>query len=157
MSIIAIALLRSPLQLLLRLWLLQLVPLRLGSGRQRARCCFLLFLLSLAPISFFTISHPLPLRLNSGPLRPCRHCAPVRLPFWLLSMFVDGLAPSASEVRCPHRSTKRSSTTSCVCSTHHSLLALNSFPSFLQRILLAFVISSFPSCPSWALALLRSS
>ena len=45
--------------------------------------------------------------------------------------FVDGLAPSASVVRCPHRSTKRFSTMSCVDSTRHSLHALNSFPSSL--------------------------
>ena len=60
-----------------------------------------------------------------------------RLPFWLLARFVDGLAPSACVVRRPYGSTMRSSTMSCVYSTHHILRALNSFPSLLQRISLA--------------------
>ena len=84
---------------------------------------------------------------GSGSLQPYRHRKPVRLPFWLLARFVDGLAPSACVVRCPHGSTKRSSTTSCVCSTHHSLLALNSFLSFLQRILLALSSLLFLRAP----------
>ena len=58
------------------------------------QCCFLLFWFSLAPISSFTISPPLPLRLSSGSLRPHRRREPVRLPFCLLASFVDGLAPS---------------------------------------------------------------
>ena len=71
--------------------------------------------------------------------RPYRHPEPVRLLFWLLARFVDGVATSAGVVRRPHGSPMRSSTMSCVYSTHHSPLALNSFPSFLQRILLCVV------------------
>ena len=69
--------------------------------------------------------------------QPCRHREPVRLPFWLLATFFDGLAPSASVVRCPRGSTKRFSTTSCVCSTRRFRCALNSLPPSLQRVLLA--------------------
>ena len=61
------------------------------------------------------------------------------LPFWLLARFVNVLAPSACVVRCPHGSTMRFSTMSCVHSTHHILSALNSFPSLLQRISLALL------------------
>ena len=86
---------------------------------------------------FFATSLPLPLRLGSGSLRPCRHRGPVRPPFWLIARFVDGLAPSACMVRHPYGSTMRSSTMSCVYSTHHFLRALNSFSSLLQRITLA--------------------
>ena len=43
--------------------------------------------------------------------------------------------------------TKYLSTMSCVCSTHHALLALNSFPSCLQRILLALSFLLFPHAP----------
>ena len=121
----------------LRLLLLLLLRLlRLRGGRRRAVCCFLFSPSFLAPISFFPLSPPLPLRQSSGSLRP-RHCLePVRLLFWLLARLVDGLAPSACAVRCPHGSTMRFSTMSCVYSTHRSLHALN-FPSWLQRISLA--------------------
>ena len=95
------------------------------------------FFSSISPVSSFSISHPQPLRLSSGSLRPCRHREPVRLPFWLLARFVDALAPFACAVRCPHGSTMRFSTKSCVYSTHHSLHALNSLRSWLQRISLA--------------------
>ena len=86
---------------------------------------------------FSPISPPLPLRRSSGSLRRCHHREPVRLLFWLLARFVDALAPSASVVRCPHGSTMRFSTMSCVYSTRGSLHALNLFPSVLQRISLA--------------------
>ena len=76
--------------------------------------CFHCVVWSVFLLVSFPISPPLPLQPSSGSLRPCRHRAPVRLPFWLLAMFVDGLAPSVSVVRCPHGSSKRSSTTSCV-------------------------------------------
>ena len=86
---------------------------------------------------FFPTSPPMPLRQNSGSLRP-RHCLePVRLLFWLLR-FVDVLATSACVVRCPHGSTMRFSTMSCVYSTRLSR-TLNSFPSLLQRISLALL------------------
>ena len=140
-SFIANALLRLQLPFLLllprSLLLLWLLLLRCQAGAARCeRCCFLLFWFSLAPMSFFSTSPPLPLRLGSGSLRPCRHHKPVRLPFWLLARFVDGLAPFACVVRCSHGSTMRFSTMSCVYSTHRSLHALN-FPSWLQRISLA--------------------
>ena len=97
-------------------------------------CTVLSFFLSFL---FFPISLPLPLQQGSGSLRPCHRREPVRLPFWLLARFVDGLAPSACVVRRPYGSTMRSSTMSCAYSTHHFLRALNSFPSLLQRMSLA--------------------
>ena len=69
------------------------------------------------------------------PLAPSR-ALPARLSRLLATLF-DGLAPSVGVCRCRHGPTKHLSTTSCVCSTHHALLALSSFPSCLQRILLA--------------------
>ena len=106
-----------------------------GKWITRCRVFALLCLVCLPPFLLLHFS-PLPLRQGSGSLRPCRHREPVRLPSWLLAMFVDGLAPSAYVVRCPHGSTQHFATMSCVCSTHHSLRASNSFSS-LQRILLA--------------------
>ena len=136
--IIASALLRLQLPFLLRLprsWLLLLLWLLLASGLLGAQCfhCIALsFSLSSSPRL-----PPLPLRQNSGSLRPCLRREPVRLPFWLLARFVDGLAPSACVVRRPYGSTTRSSTMSCVSSTHHFLHALNMFPSMFQRHSLA--------------------
>ena len=98
------------------------------------------FFSSISPLLPFLPSPFLPsqpLRLSSGSLRPCRHHEPVRLPFWLLARFVDALAPFACAVHCPHGSTVRSSTKSCVYSTHHFPRTLNSLPSSLQRISLA--------------------
>ena len=123
------------LQSLLLLLLLLLLRFS-ASARLCAECshCTISFgFLSLC----FPISHLLPLRLYDGPVRPRLHREPLRPPFWLLARFVDGLAPSACVVRRPHGSTMRSSTVSCVYSTHRSPLALNSFPSFVQRIFLA--------------------
>ena len=88
-----------------------------GNGRQRAVCCFLFSPLSLALISPFL------------PLRPVRSRALLALLSWLLATLVDGLAPSAGVVRCPHGPTMRFATMSCVCSTRHFLRTLNSFPS----------------------------
>ena len=92
----------------------------------------LLSSLLVLPCSHFFLHH-----FCSGSLRPCHCLEPVRLLFWLLVRLVDGLAPSACAVRCPHGSTMRFPTMSCVYSTHHSLHALNSVPSCLQRIPLA--------------------
>ena len=117
----------SPRPLLL-LWVVRLCCLQ-----SVARCaeCFHCTVCSVFVFFlFFPTSHPLPLRQNSGSLRPCHRREPVRLPFWLLARFVDGLTPSACVVRCPHGSTMRFSTMSCVHSTHHSR-GLNSFPSLL--------------------------
>ena len=79
---------------------------------------------------------------------PSSRVCSVRQPFWLLATFVDDLAPSEGVVRCPHGSTRRFSTMSCVCSTRHSLHALNSF---------FFFASTHSSCPSWASTSLSSS
>ena len=108
-------------------------------ARWKTTCSVLLFSPSfLAPTSFFPLSLPLPLRQSSGSRRP-RHCLePVRLLFWLLARFVGALAPSVGVGRCPYGPTRRLSTMSCVCSTHHFLRTLNSFLSLLQRISLAF-------------------
>ena len=96
-----------------------------------------LFVLSFSSFFSSPFLSPLPLRLRSGSFRPCHCLEPVRLLFWLLARFIGGCAPSACVVRCPHGSTMRSATMSCVYSTHHSLHALNSLPSQLQRILFA--------------------
>ena len=120
--------------LLLPLWLL--VSWLWTSGLPGAECLRCIVWSVSLPF-FFPTSLPLPLRLGSGSLRPCRHREPVRLPFWLLARFVDALAPFACTVRCPHGSTMRFSTTSSVYSTHHFLRTLNSLPSSLQRISLA--------------------
>ena len=145
----------ASLRLLLLLLLLGL--LRLRSGRRRAVCCFLFSPSFLAPNFFLLLCLLLCLFGKAlGSLRP-RHCLePVRLLFWLLARLVDGLAPSACAVRCSHGSTMRFSTMSCVYSTHRSLHALN-FPSWLQRISLAFVTSFASWCPSWASTSLSSS
>ena len=119
---------------LLLLWVLHL--LLWANGLPSAKCLRCIFWSVSLPF-FFSTSPPLPLRPGSGSLRPCLHRGPVRPPFWLLARFVDGLAPSACVVRHPYGSTMRSSTMSCVYSTHHFLCALNSFPSLLQRISLA--------------------
>ena len=111
-----------PLLLLLEV-LLEL--LLLGSGKRHVRCCFLFSPLSLAPISPF-----LPLRSVLSRTLPARLS-------WLLATLFDGLAPSVSVGRCPYGPTRRLSTKSCVFSTHHSLHALNSPPSSLQRVSLA--------------------
>ena len=72
-------------------------------GKWKTTCRVLLASLLVLPCSHFFLLHslPLPLRLSPGSLRPYHHREPVRLPFWLLAIFVDGLAPSACVVRCP--------------------------------------------------------
>ena len=104
--------------------------------RQRAVCFFLFSPLPLAPISPFLLLRPVLSRALPAEL------------LWLLATLFDGLAPSASVVRCPCGPTKRLSTMSCVYSTHHFLRALPSFLSSTHSS--CVVISSSPSCPSWA-------
>ena len=65
-------------------------------------------------VPIIDIRAPFPAAFNGLFLTPT---LPVRLPFWLLATFVDGRAPSANVVRCPHGSSKRFSTKSCVYST----------------------------------------
>ena len=120
------------------------------SGKCIIKCaeCFYCTILSVRFSFFLTISSPLPLRLN-GSLRPVviaslfgcpsgcwpRSSTASRRPQVWSAVYTDSLG--------------RFSTMSCVYSTRHSLHALNSFPSSsLQRI--CVVISSSPSCPSWA-------
>ena len=64
--VVTASVLPRSLLLLLRSWLLLL----LASGLRRAVCCFLFSPSFLAPISFFPLSPPLPLRQSSGSLRP---------------------------------------------------------------------------------------
>ena len=104
------------------------VVLAVSVGKWKTTCCVLLSFLSVAPCFHFS---------PFLPLRPVLSRAlPAQLS-WLLATFVDGLAPFGDVVRCPHGSTKRFSTMSCVCSTHRFLRVLNSFLSVLQRISLA--------------------
>ena len=102
--------------------LLLLLVVRLCCLLSAARCaeCFHCTVCSVFLFFLFSsTSPPLPLRQNSGSLRLFhRHHKPVRLPFWLLARFVDGLAPSACVVRCPHGSTMHFSTMSCVSIRH---------------------------------------
>ena len=143
-------LLRSLLLLLLLLHLLQwLLRFRcLGNGRQRVKCCFLFSPFSLAPISPFL------------PLRPVLSRAlPARL-LWLLATPFDGLSPSAGEVHCPYGPTKRLCH-QVMCLFDTWLSSCIEFVSFFTSTQFScVVISSSPSCPSWAwtsLSSLRSS
>ena len=91
-------------------------------------------------LSPFFLFSPLPLRLSGSP-------EPVRLLFWLLARFVDGLAPSACVVRCRHGSTMRFATMSCVCSIRGSRHSHALKSHLLQRISLALFSLFLPHAP----------
>ena len=90
-------------------------------------CLFCLSLLSFLP--HFSPSASSAKLWVSSTLSSSRACS-AALP--AAARFVD--RPQVWSARCPHGSTKRSSTTLCVYSTHHFLRAMNSLPSPLQRI-----------------------
>ena len=131
---------------------LLLLRLRCLEGAQPCAECFhctVLFCLSL--LSFLLHFSPLCLfRLSSGSLRPSHCLEPVRLLLWLLARSVDGLAPSACVVRCPTR-IHHTFFHHVMCLFDTSFSSCIEFASFLASThSFCVVVSSSPSCPSWA-------
>ena len=101
-------------------------------------------------VAFFSLPCPL---LPFSPflsLRPVRSRALPALPSWLLVTLIDGLAPSAGVVRCPHGPTMRFFH-QVMCLFDTSFSSCIEFASFLASTHFSYVVaSSALSCPSWA-------